>query len=337
MRHLHLICQTLIFLCLSALLSSCGGGSSPQTTPAQKEISAQDYVNQVIDIMQANSLYRRSLVWSDIRAASLAELGTAPSPRNIDAALKTAIRMLGDHHSFILKANGEMILDGSISRNCADAASAKLSLPENIGYIKVKGNYGTPSATIADPATQGIELQTAIRTQDKASTIGWIIDLRGNGGGNMWPMIAGIGPILGEGTLGYFTDAFNQRQRWSYAIGQAKLDNSVQFSVNNTYISANPNPKIAVLTDCQAASSGEAVIVALRGRPNTRSFGTPSFGVSTGNQSFGLSDGATLYLTTMVLTDRNGVNYGGRIDPDELIDDAVKVQERAIAWLRGTE
>ena len=59
----------------------------------------------------------------------------------------------------------------------------------------------------------------------------------------------------------------------------------------------------------------------ISGRPNTRSFGTPSFGVSTGNQTFPLSDGATLYLTTVALADRNGVTYNGRIEPDEVIDD----------------
>ena len=28
-------------------------------------------------------------------------------------------------------------------------------------------------------------------------------DLRGNIGGNMWPMIAGVGPILGDGIIGW--------------------------------------------------------------------------------------------------------------------------------------
>ncbi|MGA7930969.1 MAG: S41 family peptidase, partial [Candidatus Sulfotelmatobacter sp.] len=32
----------------------------------------------------------------------------------------------------------------------------------------------------------------------------WIIDLRGNLGGNMWPMLAGIGLVVGEGDLGSF-------------------------------------------------------------------------------------------------------------------------------------
>ena len=33
-----------------------------------------------------------------------------------------------------------------------------------------------------------------------------MIDLRPNTGDNCWPMLAGIGPLLGEGVCGYFTD-----------------------------------------------------------------------------------------------------------------------------------
>jgi C-terminal processing protease CtpA/Prc len=34
---------------------------------------------------------------------------------------------------------------------------------------------------------------------DQGNLAGWIVDLRNNGGGNMWPMLTGIGSILGEG------------------------------------------------------------------------------------------------------------------------------------------
>ena len=50
------------------------------------------------------------------------------------------------------------------------------------------------------------QIQDQIKIMDHPYNIGWIVDLRGNGGGNMWPMLAGIGPILGEGIAGYFID-----------------------------------------------------------------------------------------------------------------------------------
>jgi hypothetical protein len=45
---------------------------------------------------------------------------------------------------------------------------------------------------------------------------GWLMDLRGNGGGNMWPMLAGIGTVLGEGDLGAFESPNGDREVWFY-------------------------------------------------------------------------------------------------------------------------
>ena len=42
--------------------------------------------------------------------------------------------------------------------------------------------------------------------------------LRGNGGGNMWPMIAGVGPLLGEGPLGYFIGPIGIENRGSHRM-----------------------------------------------------------------------------------------------------------------------
>ncbi len=77
--------------------------------------------------------------------------------------------------------------------------------------------------------------------------------------------------------------------------------------------------------------------VAFRGRPNTRSFGQPTGGASSGNQGFRLSDGAAVALTVSLFADRDGRVYGGRIEPDTLVEgdptgvlDPVK--EAAVAW-----
>lgn len=65
--------------------------------------------------------------------------------------------------------------------------------------------------------------------------------------------------------------------------------------------SASSSPRVAVLT----AISGEAVAIAFRGRADTRSFGTPTCGLSTSNHTDRLSDGGNLYLTASVMADRS--------------------------------
>jgi len=95
------------------------------------------------------------------------------------------------------------------------------------------------------------------------------------------------------------------------------------------------DPKVAVLTDGRAASSGEAVVISFRRRPNTRSFGGATCGLSTSNSTFRLTDGALLLLTTAVMADRTQSPYGDVVVPDETIGGDAPVVERAVAWLHG--
>jgi hypothetical protein len=132
-------------------------------------------------------------------------------------------------------------------------------------------------------------IQAVLRDRDRDGLAGWIVDLRGNGGGNMWSMVAGLGPVLGEGLVGYFIDPLGQRIPWEYRHPSSFNGGTAVVTVTSPYTLRRPMPRVAVLTDVRIASSGEATAIAFRGRPNTRSFGEPTCGLSTANQGFTLS------------------------------------------------
>jgi len=94
---------------------------------------------------------------------------------------------------------------------------------------------------------------------------------------------------------------------------------------------------VAVLTGRMTFSSGEAIAVAFRGRPDTRSFGLETGGLTTSNDEFLLSDGAWLLLTVSRFADRTGKVYSGPIVPDEVVNPPETwpdpVLEAATAWL----
>ena len=92
---------------------------------------------------------------------------------------------------------------------------------------------------------------------------------------------------------------------------------------------------MAVITDGATASAGEAVAIAFRGRSGTRSFGTPTCGLTTSNTPFALSDGSTLWLATSFDADRTRRIYDGPIAPDEIVMGADAVLARAVEWLRA--
>jgi carboxyl-terminal processing protease len=72
-----------------------------------------------------------------------------------------------------------------------------------------------------------------------------------------------------------------------------------------------------VLTSRLTAGAAEALVVSFRGRPETRSFGEPTWGTPTSSSFYSLADGAMLQLTTAFDADRMGVAYRTRIAADE--------------------
>ncbi|MFY9345919.1 MAG: S41 family peptidase [Planctomycetota bacterium] len=183
-------------------------------------------------------------------------------------------------------------------------------LDGDVGYLELPGLGAGPLAkTYADIA------QDLIKTIDSVPVRGWILDLRRNTGGNVWPILAGIGPIVGEGVLGAYVSA-NGRTEWSYAEGAAMIGGQAAASVTSPYEPAAPLPPVAVLTSGLTANAGEAVVVAFRGRERSRTFGAPTRGVPTANTQMRHDDGALLVVTIMLYVDRTGRTYDGSIAPD---------------------
>lgn len=327
---------------LSGLIASvtiaaagCGGGgaSAPiaPTTPTAMGQSSQGafYLTGVVDLMQANSVNRQRIDWTNFRARVSAAAPNAETIGDTYGAISIALGLLDDHHSFYSKADGTVISNPSSPAGCGVAAVADPALPGDIGYVRVDRFAGT-----AGQEQFAMAIQQAIRDRDTPGLAGWIVDLRGNSGGNMWPMLAGVGPVLGMGTAGYFVGPAGTT-RFGYDTRGSFVGSSVAVSVTPPYDLKRPNPRVAVLTDRRVASSGEAIVVAFRRRPDTRSFGTPTCGVPTANSGYSLSDGAVLQLTTGLDADRSLITYDSPIAPDEVIDDPSEVVQRAIAWLRS--
>jgi carboxyl-terminal processing protease len=317
----------LVVFCFTA---ACGGvGPTGPTSPPTGPSSAQAYLERMLDIMQARSINRRTIEWAAFRASVLAQAPGAQTVSDTYPAIRHALDRLDDGHSSYRAATGTFIFVPK--RSCAPTPAVSPPLPATIGYVRVSSFNGSGTAAIEFAGA----IQNAIRAADRDDLAGWIVDLRGNGGGNMWPMIAGIGPVLGDGVAGHFIDPDGVTQDWGYAVGAALAVGSVVLQVPDPYRLRRERPRVAVLTDVGVASSGEAVAVAFRERPGTRSFGTPTCGLSTSNESFPLSDGAVLNLTVSTMADRTRRLYGDAIVPDEVVNDPAVVVARAVAWLEG--
>jgi C-terminal processing protease CtpA/Prc len=150
----------------------------------------------------------------------------------------------------------------------------------------------------------------------------------------MWPMVAGIGPLLGDGVFGYFIDPTGLENVLEYRDGASSDNGVIQQRVDAPYRVRRRLPRVAVLTDNATASSGEATALAFRGRPDARSFGMPTCGLSTAVENYPMSDGAMLNLAISVMADRTRAKYGANVAPDEILPDPQQTVDRAVQWLQ---
>ena len=320
-----------LVLSLALGTTACGGRDSPtQPSKPTGAISeqARTYLDDVLRLMQANSINRVTIDWSSFRATIFAEASGAQTVADTYPAIRLAFSLLGDNHGSFQTPTGFVITPRT--RSCFAPAPGTPTVPETVGYVKVTAFSGRGNEATA--FANGI--QSAIMSADNDRLIGWIVDVRGNVGGNMWPMLAGVGPVLGEGVIGYFIDPTGVESMWEYRGGASWDGGVVQERVDTQYRLRRARPRVAVLTDSATASSGEAVVIAFRGRPDARSFGTATCGLSTAVENYAMSDGAWLNLTISVMADRTRTSYGFAVVPDESVIDPGQVVGRAVAWLQ---
>lgn len=312
-----------IQILLLLFVASCKDSDAPSTLNIAPVV--ETYLNEVLGHMEQNSINRRNIDWPQLRNEVFARAANAQTISAAQPAILLALGRLADNHSLIVTASGGILYNGNA--NCGGTRTSFIPTAE-VGYVAVPSFTGTQ----AESAAYARNMQQSIRNQDNPNMKGWIVDVRGDTGGNMWPMLAGIGPLLGDGLAGHFIDIDNNDIPWSYRGGSSFSNQSAVVSVPSPYVLQKPNPKVAVLIDNGTASSGEAIVISFIGRPNTKLFGTPSCGLSTANGTFNLSDGSTLFLTVSTMADRNKNKFGNKINPDEVHSGSNAVSA-AVKWI----
>ena len=294
----------------------------------QPPLLARRYYKRLKKIIQKNSLYADSLNWSKIDSEVVILSQGISKVSELHIIVNHVLLKLhenGDIHSMLVNPHDFNKIKNSNADNrqiyskLLDSNTAYLFIP---GIITLNRTIGREFAT---------RIQNEIKSLDSTYNIqAWIVDLRENTGGNMYPMIAGLGPLLGEGSLGYFiSPSLKKENRWFYNNGKCGEKNTVNVSVKNPYIIENKNAKCLILIGENTASSGEMTAISFIGRANTTLVGTASAGYITANEQFNLPDGYFLFLASSFAADRNKRIYTKGINPDivkEKINEEILLQ-----------
>ena len=314
-----------------------GNNALPQDPRTENSrIAINNYRETLIKIVKNNSAFSQSLNWKEIdhqlsiRADTMTALASANLLTNY---LLSKLKEAGDKHSFLMsKPMAQRYSEGTF---VTTMPSAKL-LNDNIALINLPALSTSNSQLQKKYATS---VQEQIKKLDVENNIvGWIVDLRGNSGGAMYPMIAGLGPLLGSGKLGYYVTYKNGKGTvytpWYYHNGASGLGKSTFIKVDQPY-KLRQKPKVALLIGSLTSSAGEMIAISLSGAKNSRLIGQPSGGYVTGNHPFELPDGSKLYLAMSFSANRNKYVFKDKLIPDDVVESGKDNTEIGVAmkWI----
>lgn len=304
------------------------------------------YLDAALDLLQDRYFGSRELAalnWQTIRGQAYERLVAIPSRIGAYRGIQAALHEIGDtHNRFLTPA-----VVGQHPTRPSQMPQAERRAGR-IGYLRVPQVSGTSEearryqryATVAHRQLRRL----LARGQPPC---GWILDLRGNSGGEMYPMLLAAGPLLdtAQPVIGFVDRSGRVGDRVAYVGGRLFVDERPAadlghlrerlregFILRTSPGRSQGGSPVAVLADHDTASAGEGVVVAFRGQARTRLFGTPTAGIPTAPAGHRLSDGALLVIAEKRMQDRDGTIYRTSIIPDAPTAPH-EADEAASSWL----
>ena len=327
---------------IGALMFALLATGAMADTPKAVEMPSAEAQAEILNLLERQALYRDRVDWPATRARLQSADGDPAQQLDI---LREAIALSTGHHgawTTTQRQRESLARAQQAGAAAVDRAKAADAVDARIGWVVIEGYASTPGATPQEKFREDIQRaarwQQVIRGKDDGARCGWIVDLRDNSGGTMWPMLLGMAPLLRTSVVdnedvGSFETAHGP-QRWTLTATAVQLAGKPLLDFGQSgHVLRQPGAPVAVLFGPRTGSSGEASVLAFRGRAQTRSFGQPTAGVSTGNVVHTLPDGSRLLLATTVMRDRNDRGDGLKIEPDQRIEGDAATLAAAQRWL----
>ena len=262
---------------------------------------AEAFLNEFLQVVENDFFdsYSYNYTWkkSQIDQVLLDLTKGAKKIEDTYAALDKVFEMIGDDKSYVINSRGEIVAGDKNAFDCIPGQKQTPALPNSIAYLDI------PTSQLS-PEDIALAIQEQIKGRELEATDAWIIDLRSLTGGHFEAMLAGLGPILGDGVLGAFFYSDDKKEEWEYKNGASYVGGVQRVAVPNSMEVLSPLPKVAVLIDGSTCREGEQIFAAILKRPNTQSFGNATAGRAFLEGEKNLPDGHKLYFVEAMLMDR---------------------------------
>lgn len=281
-----------------------------------------DFYREYFSILKENTINKDKIDWIDFEKKFYEKTKISK-----DSAIQFSLKIINNRHTSYHTKEGKIIYSSN---------KPNLELGDSIGKSFV-GAYSNPEDKnlFKSKGEEYInKIQKSIIKQLENKPKYWIIDLKSNTGGNMWPMLTALLPFYENGDIGYFENE-SEYIPWSKKNGyifsgdfnQSKnfIDSPIKYNLNLKYI--------FVLINERTSSSGEAVAISLRSLKNVILIGSESGGFTTGNATYKLSNGDTLLLTANYMVDKYKNRYLPSIKPDYEIFKTTEIEQFILKYI----
>jgi hypothetical protein len=302
----------LSMLAIVVLTFSC------QETEDKNELTispeAEEFLNEFLQVVENDFFgsYSYNYTWkkSQIDQAISDLTKSAQKIEDTYVALDKVFELIGDEKSYVVNSRGEIVAGDKNAFDCILGQKQTPTLPNNIAYLDI-------STPLLSPEDMAIAIQDKIRARELEGTDAWIIDLRSLREGSFEGMLAGLGPLLGDGVLGAFFYNDDKKEVWEYKNGASFIGGVQKVNVPNALEVLSPLPKVAVLIDRSTCREGEQLFAAILKRPNTQSFGNATAGRAFLEGQTSLAEGHKLHFVKAMLMDReNSLTIFPNLHPD---------------------
>lgn len=286
--------------------------------------SVKSFVDKTLKIIETNAVDLKNI--EEIKKNLYTKSINQQSVDNIAPLFEEVFKSLNDYHG-ALKYKGKTYgwTKSSLSNNSylkdklkKEKAVKSLLLNKNIGYLRIPGNNDFSFKKVDSLANDIVE---NINSVNSKKIKGWIIDLRVNTGGNMYPILLGLKEFIGNNIIfGGFVNSKNELTgNWEIKNNKLLIDNNPLERKSLVSLIPRMDIPIVILTSGYTASAGEMTAISMIGRRNTYLVGEPTANYTTAVQGFEIDKNSAINLSTDYVFDRNKKKYTQSITPDYTI------------------
>lgn len=188
--------------------------ADPRADPPAPVAAA--YLDEAIEKIRRHALKAETIDWDKARAKTLLYASGASTPAQTYDAIAYLLRGLKDNHSLFVSA---METRAGADNRRVDNFNLHSEMIGTHALLRIPGfgmAHQDRQVAFADDIAERIEKLA------ESSPCGWVLDLREDTGGNMYPMLAGLWPFLGDEILGYFVRG-ETRRPWRCPFAAARI------------------------------------------------------------------------------------------------------------------